>query len=280
MLQFILRLWQRIKPWVERAEHAELIFGKTGFGAFLWKWIYPVVAITTAAIVWLWAWWDQAPGYWRFVAALIALLSALALVYFFLMTLDWFRARRLPRNEIPKGRKAAAQQRQIADLQPPSAIRRHYEKEDRERLSVIFHNLYDLLNERVSPAQLAVHEMLRAVPYRIQAEGSEPIKQRLWELRTVFFTVRNQLIEQFMQGDHYYADEIQDITSNEDPLNAEIVSLDNYLAVLDAIAETTPEKLTMLLDPHHAVVRDANFELGNWVGQCNERIKAKRNELQ
>src|ERR1700730_12249038 len=93
MLQFILRLWQRIKPWVERAEHAELIFGKTGFGAFLWKWIYPVVATITAAIVWLWAWWDKAPGYWRFVAALIALLSALALVYLFLKTLDWFRAR-------------------------------------------------------------------------------------------------------------------------------------------------------------------------------------------
>jgi hypothetical protein len=162
----------------------------------------------------------------------------------------------------------------------PSALRRHYEEDDRKRLSVVLYDLYTLLNESVSPPQLKVHEILRALPYRLHAEGSESIKNTLAELRSVFSTARDTLIEQFMQGNHYYADEIQDITSNRDHLNAEIVALDNYISVIDVIAETTPDRLSMVLEPYNAAVRDANFDLGSWVGRCNERIKAKRNELQ
>src|ERR1700730_2648858 len=159
------------------------------------------------------------------------------------------------------------------------ALRRHYGEDDGKRQSAALYDLYKLLNDRISPTQLAVHEALRGLPYRIKAEGSESTKKKLSELRTVFSTIRDYLIDHFMQGNHYYADEIQDITNDKDLLNAEIVALDNYVAVVDTIAAATPENLR-LLEPYQAVLRDANFDLGSWVSRCNERIKAKRNALQ
>jgi hypothetical protein len=166
-----------------------------------------------------------------------------------------------------------------AVMPTPSALRRHYEMDDRRRLSVVFYNLYTLINENVSPLQVEVHESLRVLPHRLRSGRSEPIKRRLSELREAFSAVRSELIERFMSGSHYYYDEIEDITSNRDHLNAEIVALDNYISFIDLIPEKAPEKLINLIEPYQATLRDANFDLGSWVGQCNERIKSKRNAL-
>jgi hypothetical protein len=173
-----------------------------------------------------------------------------------------------------------APRKSIANSAAQLTLRRHYEESDRKRLSGVLYDLYTLLNENVSPPQVAVHEILRELPYRIRSGESGPIKARLSELRTAFYSTRDELIQSFMLGSHYYADEIEDITSNRDELSAEIWSLDQYIAILDAIPEKAPEALINLLQPHQATLRDANFELGSWVSRCNERIRAKRNALQ
>jgi hypothetical protein len=222
---------------------------------------------------------DKGADRYAIIGALIFAIVYLTIAFIAPRIIRHRRLRDTP-AEIRKSADAPAEPSSaISEASAPSLLHR-YEGDDRKRLSAVLYDLYELLNERVSPAQLAVHEMLRALPYRIQAEGSESIKKRLLELRTAFATARNQLIEQFMQGSHYYADEIKDITSDRDQLNLEIASLDNLSSVLDAIAETTPEKLSKLLEPYHGAVRDANFDLGSWVGRCGERIKAKRNALQ
>jgi hypothetical protein len=177
----------------------------------------------------------------------------------------------------PKG--AAPEMPTAASAALPT-LRRHYEEDDRRRLSGVLYELYTLLNETVSPPQVAVHELLRELPYRVRSGESGPIKARLSELRTVFSSTREELIQRFMLGSHYYADEIGDITSNRDELSAEIWALDQYISILDALPEKASETLINLMQPHQATLRDANFALGNWVSRCNERIRAKRNALQ
>jgi hypothetical protein len=83
--------------------------------------------------------------------------------------------------------------------------------EDRRRLSGVFYELYTLLNETVSPVQLEVHGTLRELPYRLYSGGSVPAKERLSAARAFFRTARNELIDRFMQGNHYYYDELDDI---------------------------------------------------------------------
>jgi hypothetical protein len=191
------------------------------------------------------------------------------------------RHRRSPSTpaEIRESAEAPAAPATISAASAPSLLHR-YEEDDRKRLSAVLHDLYELLNDRVSPAQLAVHEILRALPYRIQAEGSEPINKRLLALRTAFAAARDQLIEQFMQGSHYYADEIQDILSDKDLLNAELSAIDDLISVLGVIYGAPQEQFIKMLWPYQEKLRGVNFSVGTWVNECNVRIKAKRDSLQ
>ena len=97
----------------------------------------------------------------------------------------------------------------ILEVDPASALLHRYVDDQKKRLSVVLCDLYEFLNDRASPAQLAVHEVLRGFPYRIETEGSESLKKRPSEIRAVFSTTRDYLISHFMYGNHYYADEIQ-----------------------------------------------------------------------
>jgi hypothetical protein len=161
----------------------------------------------------------------------------------------------------------------------PSLLHR-YEEDDRKRLSGAMFDLYELLNKRVSPAQLEVHKITSGFLYRVGNEGSQFIIDKLLELRDIFFRVRDELIDSFIPGNHYYADEIQDILSNKDPLNAELAAIDDYVSALGAILSEPQERLIKMMGPYQDKLREVNFSLGNWVGDCNVRIKAKRNELQ
>jgi hypothetical protein len=159
-------------------------------------------------------------------------------------------------------------------------LRRHYEEEDRRRLSVVLYDLYTMLNENVIPAQLEVHQTLGELPALVRSQGMQTAKARLSALRMVFADARDDYIRRFKSGSHYYADEIEDITSNKDELNAEIVALEKYISALNALPGNAPQNLIELMEPYQASLRQANVDLGNWVVRCNQRIKAQRDALQ
>jgi hypothetical protein len=161
----------------------------------------------------------------------------------------------------------------------PPSLRRHYEEEDRKRLSSAMYDLYELLNKHVSPAQLEVHKITSSVLYRVRNESSQFIIDRLSELRGTFCMARVELIDRFIPDNSYYADEIQDILSNKDPLNAELAAIDDYISALKVIPNEPQEQFVKMIGPYQNTLRDVNFNLGNWVGECDERINAKRNAL-
>jgi hypothetical protein len=161
-----------------------------------------------------------------------------------------------------------------------SALRRHYDEDDRKRLNAVLYELHELLNESVMPAQVEIHELLGQLPQRVHSTGSKPIEAKLYEFKTVFVDARNDYIRRFKSGSHYYADEIDDVTSNKDELMAEIMALDKYIAALHALPEQPSENLLNLTEPYKATLRAANSDLGSWVSLCNQHIKAKRDALQ
>jgi hypothetical protein len=163
---------------------------------------------------------------------------------------------------------------------PLPPLHRHYEEEDRKRLSAVLFDLYTFLNENVSPLQVEVHKILRELPpHRVRSGGATPIKARLSELRTAFAEARDDFYRRFKSGSHYYADEIEDITSNKDELMAELIALDKIIAFLGALPEKASQEFVHLMEPYQTSLRDTNFDLGSWVGRCNERIKTKRDAL-
>jgi hypothetical protein len=141
------------------------------------------------------------------------------------------------------------------------------------------YDLHQFLNNRVSPPQLEVHKITSGFPYRIPNEGAQFIIDELSNIRASYSAVRSELIERFLQGHHYYADEIQDITANKDQLSAELAAIDDYTAALKAVPSVPMEGFIKMLTPYQETLRHANFELGSWVSDCNQRINAKRNAL-
>jgi hypothetical protein len=168
----------------------------------------------------------------------------------------------------------------VPSVEAVGSLHRHYSSMDRDRLSAVLFDLHTLLNETVMPAQLEVHQTLSEFPALVRSQGMQTAKARLSASRTVFTDARNDYIRRFKSGSHYYADEIEDITSNKDEMNAEIVALDRYIEVLSALPENAQQNLIELMKPYEVSLRDANGSLGNWVVRCNERIKAKRDALQ
>jgi hypothetical protein len=67
------------------------------------------------------------------------------------------------------------------------ALLHRYEQGDRKHLSGAMFDLYELLNKRVSPAQLEVHKITSGFLYRVGREGSQFIIDKLLELRDIFF---------------------------------------------------------------------------------------------
>lgn len=91
-------IWERVKPWLERAEHSEFLFG--------WL-VWPVIG---GVIGGAWAWWNSAPGYVRYLAGLAAFVLSLGAVNFVLLLKDR-RERRAALDALPAGaaRRAGAQ---------------------------------------------------------------------------------------------------------------------------------------------------------------------------
>jgi hypothetical protein len=125
------------------------------------------------------------------------------------------------------------------------------------------------------PAQLEVHQTLSELPASVRVRGTQTIKAKLSALRAVFADARNDYISRFKSGSHYYADEIEDITSNKDELMGEIAALNKYIAVLSALPENAPQNLIELMEPYEISLRDANSDLGSWVSRCNQRIQGE-----
>src|SRR5205823_6255816 len=57
-----------------------------------------------------------------------------------------------------------------------SPLLRHYEEEDRKRLSAVLYDLYTFLNDTISPHQIEVHEILRELPHRVRSGGQNQRK--------------------------------------------------------------------------------------------------------
>jgi hypothetical protein len=234
-------------------------------------WPFATIAVLEFARTW------SSPKRIRWITAVGGIASAVGLVGLYL----WLAPESSRAPSAQSGPQAAALSGTPKGPEgPPSVLHRHYTPSDRERLSAVLYDLHTLLNETVMPAQLQVHQTLSEVPALVRSQGMQTAKARLSNLGTVFTDARDDYIRRFKSGSHYYADEIEDITSNKDELNAEIVALDKFIAVLSALPENAQPNLIELMKPYEASLRDANVSVGNWVVRCNERIKAKRDALQ
>jgi hypothetical protein len=93
MLGHLIRTFRRIGPWLERAEHADFVFGKLA-----WTWVAPMIGTFMALAL---AWWGSAPPYLRFLASIAALMLMLAVVDLVLSIRERL-ARRASITEVPE----------------------------------------------------------------------------------------------------------------------------------------------------------------------------------
>jgi len=98
----IARIWGRIKPWLERLEHSDFLFGWLA-----WKWLTPMIGGVIIAAL---AWWNHAPAYVRGLAGLAAFVLILGTINLALQIQDR-SARRAALAALPPGaaRRAMAQ---------------------------------------------------------------------------------------------------------------------------------------------------------------------------
>lgn len=106
----------------------------------------------------------------------------------------------------------------------PPILHRHYSGSDRDRLSELLFTIYTYLNDNVSPPQLEIHRLSTAAL-------TSQTAQRLGELRDKL-SVAHRYLDDFAQANGYYRDEITDVLTVGDPLNADIVAINNYIDVI------------------------------------------------
>jgi hypothetical protein len=167
-------------------------------------------------------------------------------------------------------------QTQQAGETPPQqkapVLHRRYETNDRARLQELLFNTYTYLSDTVSPLQLEIFK-------KSEEQPTEKMVSRLSELRDTL-KLSHDYLDDFSQRNSYYRDEITDVLTVSDPLNADIMAIDNYIAVISASAGVPQDRMARITEKDRTELRKTNTTLGNWISECLGRINAKRDALQ
>jgi hypothetical protein len=153
-----------------------------------------------------------------------------------------------------------------------SVLHRHYEADDRARLSELLFTVYNFLNNTISPLQLEIYRLSNA------PSTAETMK-RLKEMSDNLESSRHYL-DNLVQANGYYRDEIQDVLGVGDPLNADITAVNNYVDAISAVPPDPQDRAARIVEPSVKVLREENVNLGNWVSEANHHINAKRDALE
>ena len=166
---------------------------------------------------------------------------------------------------------------ETSDAQKPPLVHSHYDEEDKQRVRDALRDLESTILDDVSGLQLEVH---RAVPVLSQNAGTTnapPLLDRMAEISDSLRATQGELARRFPQG-RDIGDEVWDVLG-ELPLMAEVVALMDYMEAVKSLPPGSPPELRRLIGSQEAALQKANFALGNWVGEFNNRLRDKRKAL-
>lgn len=178
---------------------------------------------------------------------------------------------------IAKGPTPVREQEPQVAIKPAGADRAQLSPSEKERLGNILYDVAALLQRSEDLANQS-SQFAEARGRMSPADQRSQVEKTLLDGSRVLY---EDLFNKYIPTHQYYNFNIYQIIQNDGPLNAFRMSVNDYMVVIDQLADIDPKKSAQVLNgvPYRQLAA-ATLNLNKWTTESLQRLQAMRRQLQ